>query len=61
MIPLGVEMLYVFCQRSRSEACPKSTNLERHSSFTERTQRYAKAFKFGLRAGSFRALTPPTH
>ena len=34
MIPLGVKMFYVFCQHSPQQ----STNLERHSSFTERTQ-----------------------
>jgi hypothetical protein len=33
--------------------------LERHSSFTERTQRSANAFRFGLRDGSFRGFTPP--
>jgi hypothetical protein len=55
MIPLGVKMFYVF-STLRSAASPKSANLERHSSFTERTQRSANAFRFGLRGGSFRAL-----
>src|SRR5215471_12480246 len=32
---------------------------ERHSLFTERTHSSAKAFKFGLRGGSRRHLTPP--
>jgi hypothetical protein len=42
-----------------SEASPNRMSLERHSSFTERTQRSANAFKFGLRAGSVRHCVPP--
>jgi hypothetical protein len=34
----------------RREASPKRISLERHSVLTDRTQRSAKAFKFGLRA-----------
>jgi hypothetical protein len=33
-------------------------SLDNHSSLTERTHRSADAFRFGLRAGSFRDLTP---
>jgi hypothetical protein len=37
----------------------KKINRDTHSSFTERTQRSANAFRFGLRAGNFRGLTLP--
>ena len=43
----------------RSEPSPNRMNLERHSSFTERTQRSANAFRFGLLAGSGIVFTPP--
>src|SRR5262249_35540014 len=42
---------YSFSAR-RSEHSPKRITLDKHSSFTDRTQRSAKAFKFGQRAGS---------
>src|SRR5713101_8491859 len=34
-------------------------NFDRHSSLAERTQRSAKAFRFGLLAGSGMVFTPP--
>src|SRR5215472_8158340 len=37
----------------------KKINRDTHSSFTERTQRSANAFRFGLRAGNFWGLTLP--
>src|SRR5215472_16510738 len=43
----------------RNDSSPKKINRDRHSSFTERTQRSANAFRFGLRAGNFRGLTLP--
>jgi hypothetical protein len=39
-----------------SEPSPNNINLERHSCLTERTQRSANAFRFGLRGGSVSAL-----
>src|SRR5215471_18659808 len=37
-----------------NEASPNKIRWDRHSSLTDRTQRSAKAFKFGLRGGSRR-------
>src|SRR5260370_9246931 len=43
----------------RNEPSPNRMSFDRHSSFTVRTQRSAYEFRFGLRAGSRRHLTPP--
>jgi len=40
VIPLGMIMLDVFSAR-RSEHSPKRITLDKHSSFTDRTQRFA--------------------
>jgi hypothetical protein len=42
----------------RNERSPQRMSLERHSCFTVRTQRSAKAFRFGLWGGSFRDRIP---
>ena len=52
VIPLGMIMLDVFVQRPPQGALAQEDHLGQHSSFTERTQRSAWAFKFGQRAGS---------
>jgi len=41
-----------------NEPSPNRISLDRHSSLIDRTQRSAKAFRFGLRAGSRRHFTP---
>src|SRR5450759_1440022 len=43
----------------RKERSPKRMIFDKHSSFTDLTQRSAYAFKFGLRAGRGSVLTPP--
>jgi hypothetical protein len=45
-------------QRSPQRSFPQQDELGRHSSLTDRTQRSAKAFKFGLRGGRRRPFTP---
>src|SRR5260370_4713823 len=47
------------CKARRSEDSPNRMSLERHSSFTDLTQRSANAFKFGLLAGKQIVLTLP--
>ena len=42
----------------RSDPSPNRISLRRHSSFADRTQRSAKAFKFGLRGGKVRHFAP---
>ena len=41
-----------------SEPSPNKMSLEMHPTLTDRTHRSANAFRFGLRAGSLRHLTP---
>ncbi len=41
MIALSMIMLDIFAQGSRSQRSPNRTTLERHSSFTDLTQRSA--------------------
>jgi hypothetical protein len=53
MISLGVECRTYSPSARPGDASPNRMNLDRHSSLTERTQRFAKAFRLGLRAGSF--------
>src|SRR5581483_2936424 len=43
----------------RSELSPKKMSCDKHSSFTDRTQRSANAFRLGLRAGNFSGVTLP--
>jgi hypothetical protein len=50
---------YTALRCDANECSPKKINRDRHSSFTERTQRSANAFRFGLRAGNFRGFTLP--
>src|SRR4029453_4935433 len=46
--------------RARCRACsPNRISFDKHSSFTDRTQRSANAFKFGLRGGRVMHFTPP--
>src|SRR5215471_13561129 len=56
---LGGNGRYTPFKARRNECSPKTINRDRHSSFAERTQRSANAFRFGLRAGNFRGLTLP--
>ena len=57
MIPLSMVMRNIFAQRPPQRALTKENEFDKHSSFTDLTQRSAKAFKFGLRAGSGSVLT----
>jgi len=43
-----------------NERSPNRIRWDRHSALTDRTQRSAKAFQFGLRGGSRRPFTPAT-
>jgi hypothetical protein len=52
MIPFSVEMVDILRQGATQRMSPKKINRDRHSSFTERTQRSPNAFRFGLRAGN---------
>src|SRR5580693_1669634 len=47
------------CTARRSERSPNRISLDRHSSFTDLTQRSANEFKFGLLAGKRIVLTLP--
>src|SRR5713101_3908946 len=42
-----------------SEDSPNRINLDKHSSFTDRTHLSANAFRFGLLAGNLNGFTPP--
>ncbi len=53
---LGENRRYTLLRRESTNALRKRST-GRHSSFTERTQRSANAFRFGLRVGNFRGLT----
>src|SRR5215470_2285665 len=50
---------YTPSRRDAAKLPPKKIKCDRHSSFTERTQRSANAFRFGLRAGNFSGRTFP--
>ena len=54
-----VIMLLELDERSPQRTFPEQDQMG-DSSLTDRTQRSAKAFKFGLRGGSRRPFTPPT-
>jgi hypothetical protein len=60
VIAFAMIMLLELGQRSPQRSFPEQEELtiDRHSSLTDRTQRSAKAFKFGLRGGSRRHFTP---
>jgi hypothetical protein len=53
MIPLDVIVPCVFLHRVAEMPLSQRDGLAKHSVLIERTNRSAKAFKFGLRAGSF--------
>ena len=52
MIPLAVEVPGVGRRAVRNAGSPNRISFERHSSFTDRTQRSACGFRLGLRGGS---------
>src|SRR6516225_2178968 len=56
---MDASRLFGRCSTRRNEPSPNRMKCERHSLFTERTHRSAKAFRFGLRGGSRRHFTPP--
>jgi hypothetical protein len=59
MISLSMIMSNVFPHRLPQGSFTKQNDLDRHSSFTDLTQRSEKAFKFGLRAGNRSVFTWP--
>jgi hypothetical protein len=58
MIALGEIVRQESTERLTQMPLAQRNTLDRHSSRTERTKRSAKAFRFGLRAGSRTLLTP---
>jgi hypothetical protein len=59
VVAFAVVVLDVLGQGRRNEFSPKRIARDKHSSFTDRTQRSANAFRFGLRAGNFSGRTLP--
>jgi len=59
MIPFAMIVNTELGRDSRSGRSPSKISLDRHSCLTERTQRSANAFRFGLWAGSEIVFTPP--
>jgi hypothetical protein len=58
MRPFAMVILHELGSERFKEPSPKRISFDKHSSFAERTQRSANAFRFGLRAGSFTGLMP---
>ncbi len=58
MRPFGVKVRHELCKCALQRAFAEKDQLRQAFLFAERTQRSANAFRFGLRAGSFRGLTP---
>jgi hypothetical protein len=52
MITLRMVMHNYSLSASRKERSPMRSTFDRHSSFTDLTQRSEQAFRFGLRTGS---------
>ena len=59
MVALGRKWSTYSLSARRKERSPKRMTFDRPSSFTDRTQRSAQAFRFGLRAGSVSGSTWP--
>ena len=59
VIAFSMIMFDVFAQGPPQRALAKRITFDKHSTFTDRTQRSAYAFKFGLRAGSASGSTRP--
>lgn len=57
MIALSVIVREKFSEQFAQMFSPNGTTFDRHSSRTERTNRSAYAFRFGLRAGNRTLLT----